>query len=84
MSQDYGEEIETASDYISKLLGVGFTLSAVYNLFTGQSMNKLLSYVNNLQIIVHMTLMRLVIPANAQVLMRFIFEMVRLVLNSRW
>ena len=76
MSQEYGAEIETASEYVATLLGVGFTLSAFYNLFKGQSMNKLLSYVNNLQIIVHMTLMRLVIPANAQVLMRFIFEMV--------
>ena len=39
-------------------------------------MNKLLSYVNNLQIVVHMTLMRIVMPANSQVLMSAIFEIV--------
>ena len=39
-------------------------------------MNKLLGSIKNLQLVVHMTLMQIVMPANSQVLMSAIFEKV--------
>ena len=39
-------------------------------------MNRLLGYVKNLQILVHLTLMTILMPANAQVLMSAVFKKV--------
>ena len=48
MSPDYGAKIETASVSVATFLGVGFSLSAIYNLFVGKSLNELLDSVRNL------------------------------------
>ena len=73
MSKEDAEKIEAAGVTTETLLGVGFSFSVIVNLLVGDRMNKLLGAVKNLQIIVHMTLMRVVMPANSQVFMSAIF-----------
>ena len=74
MDEEYAEKIEAICLGAGLIVGAGLSLTTIVNLFVGSNMNKLLGSVKNLQIIVHMTLMSVVMPANAQVLMSVIFE----------
>ena len=65
MNEGYALAIGTASETAGTLLGFGFSFTLLINLIIGQRMNKLLGSVKNLQLIVHLTLMNVVIPANA-------------------
>ena len=76
MNEGYAQKIEMASDSAGTLLGFGFSFTLLINLIVGSRMNKLLGSVKNLQLIVHLTLMNVVIPANAQMLNSVIFEWV--------
>ena len=76
MDPDYAENIEIASDYVAAFLGIGFGLTGIIYLLVGYKMNKLLGSVKNMQLLVHMTLMQVVVPANSQVFLSAIFEMI--------
>ena len=76
MSKEEAEAVWTLGLFIQTLLGVGFSFPLIVNLFTGKGMNKLLGSIQNLQILVHFTLMLVVMPANSQVFMSVIFEFV--------
>ena len=76
MDKDYAAKIKSASQAAGGLVGAGFSFTAVVNLVVGSRMNEMLGSVKNLQFIVHLTLMHVLVPANAQVLMSAIFEYV--------
>ena len=76
MDKEYAEKIKSASQAAGGLVGAGFSFTAVINLVVGHKMNEMLGSVKNLQLIVHLTLMHVLVPANAQVLMTAIFEYV--------
>ena len=76
MDKEYAEKIKSASQAAGGLVGAGFSFTAVINLAVGHKMNEMLGSVKNLQLIVHLTLMHVLVPANAQVLMTAIFEYV--------
>ena len=76
MDPDYADQIEIASDYVAAFLGIGFGLTGIIYLLVGYKMNKLLGSVKNMQLLVHMTLMQVVVPANSQVFLSAIFEMI--------
>ena len=76
MSKEEAETIEDVGLTMKTLLGFGLSYSLIVNLFVGSNMNKLLGAVKNLQILVHFTLMRVVMPANSQVFMSVIFALV--------
>ena len=76
MSKEEAEAIWTASITTETILGVGFSFSLIVNLLVGESMNKLLGSIKNFQTLVHLTLMKVVMPANSQLFMSVIFEFV--------
>ena len=76
MDADYAVKIEQASQAAGGLIGAGFSFTAIVNLVVGSRMNEMLGSVKNLQLIVHLTLMHVMVPANAQVLFSAIFEYV--------
>ena len=65
--------IELVGSSAENLLGFAFSFSIIVNLLVGNRMNKLLEAVKNLQVIVHLTLMKVFMPANAQIIMTAIF-----------
>ena len=76
MDKDYAVKIKSASQAAGGLVGAGFSFTAVINFVVGSRMNEMLGSVKNLQLIVHLTLMYVVVPANAMVLFSAIFEYV--------
>ena len=73
MDEAYAEKIEAICIGAGIIVGAGLSLTTIVNLFVGSNMHKLLGSVKNLQIIVHLTLLSVVMPANAQVLMSVLF-----------
>ena len=73
MRKEEAEAIWTVSITTETLLGLGLSFTLVVNLFVGKSMNTLLSLIKNLQILVHLTLMQVLLPANSQLFMSVIF-----------
>ena len=69
MSKAEAAAIESVGSSAETLLGFAFSYTLIVNLFVGSRMNKLLGAVKNLQVIVHFTLMKVLMPANAQVFM---------------
>ena len=65
MSIEESENIDIVGLIMGTLLGVSFSFSLIVNLFVGQSMSKLLGFIKNLQILVHLTLMQVMLPANS-------------------
>ena len=65
MSIEESENIDMIGLIMGTLLGVSFSFSLIVNLFVGQSMSKLLGFIKNLQILVHLTLMQVMLPANS-------------------
>ena len=76
MSPEEAETIWTISITTETILGVSFSFSLIVNLLVNQRMNKLLGKIKNLQVIVHLTLMQVLMPANSQVFMSVIFKLV--------
>ena len=76
MDESYAAKILSASLAVGGLIGFGFSFTAFVNLFVAKKMNEMLGSVKNLQLIVHLTLMHVAVPANTQVLLSAIFEWV--------
>ena len=74
MEKDYAATVLSVCEAAGAFVGFGFSFTAIVNFIAGSRMNKLLGSVKNLQIIVHLTLIKVVMPANAQVLMSILFE----------
>ena len=76
MSKEESETIESVSLTIGTLLGFSFSYTLIVNLVVNGRMNKILGAVKNLQILVHLTLMQVLLPANSQAFMSVIFGFV--------
>ena len=76
MSKEESETIESAGLTIGTLLGFSFSYTLIVNLVVNGRMNKILGAVKNLQILVHLTLMQVLLPANSQAFMSVIFGFV--------
>ena len=57
-------------------VGSSFSFNFVLNILMSSSLNSMLSAIKNVQVIVHLTLLSVVVPANAQIFYGAIAEMV--------
>ena len=57
-------------------VGASFSFNIVLNLIIGLSLNQILSSIKNLQVIVHLTLFKVIIPANASIFYAIIFKII--------
>ena len=73
---------ETAEKIIvaGEVLGIGmltsFSLNFILNLIVSQGLNLMLGLIKSLQVIVHLTLVNVIIPANAMLFFSMIFEII--------
>mmetsp|Transcript_34941 Transcript_34941/g.42830 ORF Transcript_34941/g.42830 Transcript_34941/m.42830 type:complete len:94 (-) Transcript_34941:1640-1921(-) len=57
-------------------VGASFSFNIILNLVASQSLNQMLSSIKNLQVIVHLTLVNVIIPANAMIFFAAILEII--------
>ena len=70
------QAIEVIGTTAGASVGASFSFNVVLNLIISQGLNQMLSSIKNLQVIVHLTLIHVVIPANAQIFFSMIFEII--------
>ena len=57
-------------------MGAATSINLVLNFVKGASMSQMISSIKNLQVIVHLVLMGVIVPANAQIYFSEIFKMI--------
>ena len=60
----------------SASVGASISFTIVLNLMVSQSLNRMLSSIKNLQVIIHLTLFNVIIPANASIFFAIIFKII--------
>ena len=65
-----------AADAASTTVGATATFNIILNVIMSASMNQMLGSIKNLQVIVHLCLFTLIIPANADVFLAALFDMI--------
>lgn len=70
------EAIEIVGATAGAGMGASFSFNVVLNLLVSQSLNQMLSSIKNLQVIVHLTLVNVIIPANATIFFSMIFQII--------
>ena len=68
--------LEAVGAFASASAGASLTFNFVLNLLMSTSLNSMLSAIKNLQVIVHLTLLSVVVPANAQIFFGAIAELI--------
>ena len=76
------EEIAAIIDFVVQVViataGTGLSFVFTQKLILGQSLNMIIGTAKNMQVIVHLTLIQFLVPANSQVFMGIVFEFVTL------
>jgi len=73
---DAAAAVAQAGAAASSAVGASVTINIVLNLIMSASMNQMLSSIKNLQVIVHLCLLGVIVPANAQIFFEYLFEMI--------
>ena len=60
----------------SASVGASISFTIVLNLIVSQNRNRMLSSIKNLQVIIHLTLFNVIIPANASIFFAIIFKLI--------
>ena len=76
------EETAAIIDFVVQVViataGTGLSFVFTQKLILGQSLNMIIGTAKNMQVIVHLTLIQFLVPANSQVFMGIVFEFVTL------
>ena len=76
MNEAMAVSAENAGAAASTAVGTSTTINVILNIIMSASMNQMLGSIKTLQVIVHLCLFTLIIPANADVFFAELFNMI--------
>ena len=76
MKPEVAAALSSAGTAAAASIGTSFSFNFILNILMSSSMQSMLSSIKNVQVIVHLTLLSVIVPGNAQIFFGAIAEMV--------